>query len=57
MFTERKMICVYLILFLIPPLIDKNRNKKIFISWIVCTCLLFIFPFFPNELKDCLPLM
>lgn len=57
MFTERKIICFYLILFLILPFISQKKEKNLIIPWTICSCLLFIFPFLPDELNDSLPSM
>lgn len=57
MFTERKIICVYLIIFMFLPFIDKKNDKKKAKSWIFSTCLLFIFPFLPDHIKDSLLFM
>lgn len=57
MFNERRIISFYLLLFLFLPFIDKNKDKNIIGPWAFCTCILFIFPFFPSDLKDSLLLM
>ena len=57
MFTERKIICFYLFLFLILPFISQKKEKNLIIPWTICSCLLFIFPFLPDELNDSLPSM
>lgn len=57
MFTERKIICVYLIIFMLLPFIDNKKDKKIIKPWIFSTCLLFIFPFLPDHIKDSLLFM
>ena len=57
MFNERRIISFYLLLFLFLPFIDKNKDKNIIGLWALCTRILFIFRFFPCELKDSLLLM
>ena len=57
MFYERRIICVYLILFAFLPFLNKNKDKKLIISWLVCSALFFIFPFLSTDLKDTLWLM
>ena len=52
MFNERKIICIHLLLFLILPIINRKNDKEIILPLIVCTSLLFIFPFLSTELKD-----
>ena len=56
MFTERRIICAYLILFAFLPFIDK-KDKKIIKPWIFTSCLLFIFPFCPDHINDSLLFM
>jgi hypothetical protein len=53
MFTERKINCVYLLLFAFLPFIDQ-KDKAIIKPWIFSTGLLFIFPFLPDHIKDSL---
>ena len=57
MFNERRIICAYLILFSLLPFLNKNKDKKFILSWLVCSALLFIFPFLSTDLKDTLWLM
>ena len=57
MFNERRIICAYLILFSFLPFLNKNKDKKFILSWLVCSALLFIFPFLSTDLKDTLWLM
>lgn len=52
MFTERKVICVFLVIFLFLPLININKDKTTIIPWIVCSSLLFIFPFLSVKIED-----
>ena len=52
MFNERKIICLHLLVFLIFPIMNRKKDKEILLPLIVCTCLLFIFPFLSTELKD-----
>ena len=57
MFNERKVICVHLFLFLFLPIINMSKDRGIMKQWIICSVLLFIFPFLPTKLKDNLILM
>lgn len=57
MFSERRVICAFLIIFLILPFINLNKDKNIIIPWIVCSSLLFIFPFLSTKIKDSLLFM
>ena len=57
MFDERKMICIYLIVFSFLPLIDNKLDLKVIIPWIVCSCLFFIFPFLSLKIEDNFKLM
>ena len=57
MFNERKVICLHLVIFLILPLLDNNKDLKLIIFWAICSCLLFIFPFLSPNLEDSLLLM
>ena len=57
MFDERKMICIYLIVFSFLPLIDNKLDLKVIIPWIVCSCLFFIFPFLSLKIEDNFNLM
>ena len=57
MFDERKMICIYLILFLFVPFIEYKKDLKVIIPWIICSCLFFIFPFLSPDIEDNINLM
>ena len=57
MFNERKIICIHLILLAFLPLINRKKDKTIILPWLVCSSVLFVFPFLSTELKDSLPLM
>lgn len=52
MFTERKVICVFLVIFLFLPFININKDKTAIIPWFVCSSLLFIFPFLSVKIED-----
>ena len=57
MFSETRVICIHLGLLLFLPFINWKKDKEIIKSWFCCSCILFIFPFLPNDLKDNLILM
>ena len=57
MFDERKMICVYLILFSLLSFLGDKRDLKVIIPWIICSCLFFIFPFLSPNIVDNIKLM
>ena len=57
MFDERKIICIYLILFAALPFIEKRKDWKVIIPWIICSCLFFIFPFLSTKIEDNIYLM
>lgn len=57
MFDQRKMICVYLVLFLFVPFIGNKKDLKVIIPWIIFSCLFFIFPFLSPNIVDNIKLM
>ena len=57
MFDERKMICVYLVLFLFLPFFGNKKDLKVIIPWIIFSCLFFIFPFLSPNIVDNIKLM
>lgn len=52
MFSERKVICTYLIIFAIIPFFNLKKNKDIIFPWIICSYCLFIFPFLSTKIED-----
>lgn len=52
MLSERKVICAFLVIFLILPFININKDKTTIIPWIVCSSLLFIFPFLSVKIEN-----
>ena len=57
MFNERRIICIHLLLFLIFPIMNRKKDKEIILPLIICSSILFIFPFLSTELKDSIILM
>ena len=57
MFSERKIICYFLLLFLFLPLFNINKNKDLFLLWFVCSYCLFIFPFLSAKIINSIFLM
>ena len=57
MFDERRIICVYLVLFVLLPFVENNKDFKLIIPWIICTSLFFIFPFLSEVIIDNINLM
>ena len=57
MFDERKMICIYLVLFSFLPFIGDKKDLKVIIPWIICSCLFSIFPFLSLKIEDNFKLM
>lgn len=57
MFDERKIICIYLILFAILPFIETKKDWKVILPWILFSCLFFIFPFLSTNIVDNINLM
>ena len=57
MFDERRIICVYLVLFALLPFVENNKDFKLIIPWIICTSLFFIFLFLSEVIIDNINLM
>ena len=57
MFDERKMICIYLIVFSFLPFIENKKDFKVIIPWIIFSCLFFIFLFLSLKIEDNFKLM
>lgn len=46
------MVCIHLGLLLVLPCIHNKCEKEIILTWIVCSAMFVIFPFFPNKIDD-----
>ena len=57
MFDERRIICVYLVLFALLPFVENNKDFKLIIPWIICTSLFFFFFFLSEVIIDNINLM
>ena len=46
------MVCIHLGILLFLPCVQKKFEKELILTWIACSAIFVIFPFFPNKIQD-----